>query len=111
MRGIRSSMSSSKFHFVEQSASSTILHVGLSAHHLLIRILIAAVVVIRALVRDEEGGEEGEEAQARQGQEEPKKPGKAVWEVRFFLGGKWIIWDDFLTFTCKGRSPVTLFER
>ena len=80
-------MSTSKSHFVEQSASSTILHVGLSADHLLIRNLIAAVVVIRALVRDEEGGEEGEEAQARQGKEEPKKPGGTVWEVWFFLGG------------------------
>ena len=57
---------------------------GLSADHLLIGILIAAVVVVRALVRDEEGGEEGEEAQARQGQEEPKKPGRTVWEVCFF---------------------------
>ena len=79
-------MSTWKFHFVEQSASSTILHVGLPADHLLIRILIAAVVVVRALVRDEEGGEEGEEAQARQGQEEPKKPGKTVWDVWFFRG-------------------------
>ena len=78
MRGIRSSLSTSKSHFVQQSASSTILHVGLPADHLLIGILIAAVVVIRALVRDEEGGEEGEEAQARQGQEEPKKPGRTV---------------------------------
>ena len=87
MRGILSSLSTSKSHFVEQSASSTILHVGLPAGHLLIGILIAAVVVIRALVRDEEGGEEGEEAQARQGQEEPKKPGRTVWEMCFFLGG------------------------
>ena len=84
MRGIRSSVSTSKSHFVQQSASSTILHVGLPADHLLIRILIAAVVVVWALVRDEEGGEEGEEAQARQGQEEPKKPERTVWEVRFF---------------------------
>ena len=87
MRGIRSSLSTSKSHFVEQSASSTILHVGLPADHLLIRILIAAVVIVRALVRDEEGGEEGEEAQARQGQEEPKKPGRTVLEVWLFLGG------------------------
>ena len=93
MRGIRSSLSTSKSHFVQQSASSTILHIGLQfykfynstilhvglpADHLLIGILIAAVVVVRALVRDEEGGDEGEEAQARQGQEEPKKPGRTV---------------------------------
>ena len=87
MRGILSSVSTSKSHFVQQSASSTILHVGLPADHLLIGILIAAVVVVWALVRDEDGGEEGEEAQARQGQEEPKKPGRTVWEMWFFLGG------------------------
>ena len=49
------------------------LHVGLPIRNLLLRLLVNEAVV-GVGVGDEEGGEEGEEAQPGQGEKKPEKP-------------------------------------